>query len=242
MPSLGPPPDHIRDAFRDYLIHHGGTAGLSGLGRAEEIKRFKFYLDTFEDFVSRQESEEIASLEAHAAQLSEEGRSEFWSWYYPVHWDEIFRTNLRSSFLVSLVSLIESQLIQVSRDAAVIARTPIQVSDLKGSLLERARLFLEKFAAFQQPTDNVWAKLSQIYDIRNVFVHHAGFLPAYNHEKRTRQFIQSSDMLTETNGSLNLKREFCIYALAVAQEFLDAIGSESSALCSRVQKFEGSPK
>lgn len=133
-------------------------------------------------------------------------------------------------------------LIQVSRDAAVIARTPIQVSDLKGSLLERARLFLEKFAACQQPTDKVGGKLSQIYDIRNVFVHHAGFLPAYNHEKRTRQFIQSSDMLTETNGSLYVKREFCVYALAVAQEFLDAIGSESSALCSRVQKFEGSPK
>lgn len=242
MPTLGPPPDYVRDAFRDYLIHYGGAKGLSGLGHAEEIKRFKFYLDTFEDFISRQESEEIASLEADAAHLSEEGHSEFWSWYYPVHWDEIFRTNLRSSFLVSLVSLIESQLTEVSRDVTVIARTPIQVTDLKGSLLERTRLFLERFGSFHEPSAEVWEKLSQIYDVRNVFVHHAGFLPAYNHKERTRQFIQNSNVLSETNGSLNLKREFCIYALDVGHEFLDAIASELSALCNRVQRFEGPSK
>ncbi|MGH8771193.1 MAG: hypothetical protein ACREV2_08455 [Burkholderiales bacterium] len=237
MSTFEPPPDYIRDTFRDYLIDRGGTGGF-GLGHAEEVRRFKFYLDTFEDFISRQESEEIASLEAEVVHLTEEGRSEFWSWYYPVHWEEIFRTNLRSSFLVSLISLIESRLTEVSRDVAVIARTPIQIGDLKGSLLERANLFLERFGAFKQPTAEAWARVSQINDIRNVFFHHAGYLPAYNHEKRARQFIQSSDMLSETNGSLTLNPEFCAYSLQIAQTFLDAIASELSALCSRIQRFE----
>lgn len=242
MTTLESPPDYIRDAFRSYLISGDRRIGLSGVGHTEAIKRLRFYLDTFEEFISRQESEEIASLEATASSLSEEGRSEFWSWYYPVHWDEIFRTNLRSSFVASLVSLIESQLTEVSRDLSIIARTPIQVSDLKGSLLERARLFFDKFGAFRRPSDEVWSKLSHIYDVRNVFIHHAGYLPAYNHEKRTRQFIQGGDMVTETSGSLNLKREFGIYALTVAQEFLDGIAGELSGLCNRVRRFEGVSK
>ena len=242
MPNFGPPPDHIQDAFRDHLIRHGGATGLARLGYTEEVNRFKFYLDTLENFISQQESDEIVALEADAAHLTDDARDEFWSWYYPVHWDEIFRTNLRSSFLVSLVSMIESQLSEVCRDVEVIARTPIQAGDLKGSLLERTHLFLEKFGAFQQPTAEVWAKFSRIYDIRNVFVHHAGFLPAYNHENRTRQFIEGGKMITETNGTLTIKREFCVDALRVAQELLDAIAGELSALCSRVQMFEGLPK
>ena len=242
MPTLGPPPDDVRDAFRDFLIRYGGTAGPSGLGHEEEIKRFKFCLETFEEFISRQEFEEVASLEAQAAKFSETGRSEFWSWYYPVHWDEIFRTNLRSSFLTSLVSLIESQLTEVCRDVAVIARTPIQVGDLKGSLLERAHLFLGKFGGFEQPTAEAWTKVLQVYDIRNVFVHHAGFLPAYNHEKRVRQFIQTTSMLSEATGFLTLKQEFCVYALDVAEMLLHASTTDLTALCNRVQRFEGSSK
>jgi hypothetical protein len=238
MPTFGPPPDCIRDSFRDYLIHRSGAINL-GLGHTEEIKRFKFYLDTLENFVSQQESEEIASLESDAARLTEAERSEFLSCYYPIHWDEIFRTNLRSSFVVSLMSLIETQLAEVSRNVAVIAQTPIQVSDLKGSFLERTRLFLEKFGLFCQPTTEVWMKVSQIYDVRNIFVHHAGFLPAYNYEKRIRQFIQASQLLSETNGWLILKSEFCVYTLTVAQAFLDAIASSVSALCDRVQNSEG---
>lgn len=240
MPSLEPPPDHLRDAFREYLIRHGGTEGISGLGHAEEIKRFKFYLQTFEVFISRQESQEKASLEAKAAELSEEVRGEFWSWYYPVHWDEIFRTTLRSSFLISLVSRVELQLTEVCRDVAVVARTPITVNDLKGGLLERARLFLEKFGGFQEPSAEVWARFSQINDIRNVFVHHGGFLPSYNHEKRVRQFVQISGSMTETNGFLTLEQEFCPRAVEVARQVMNAVATEFTALCGRAQRFEGS--
>jgi len=238
MPNLDPP-DYVRNAFREYLVQHGGTTALAGTSHAEEIKRFKFYLDTLEGFINQQESEEIAALEAGAAHLTDDARGEFWSWYFPVHWDEIFRTNLRSSFLISLVSMTESKMSEVSRYVEIIARTPIQAAHLKGSLLERTQLFLEKFGAFQQPTAEVWAKFSRIYDIRNVFVHHAGFLSAYNHEKRARQFIQDGNMIAETNGALTLSRDFCTYALEIASELLDAIASELSALCSRVQAFEG---
>jgi hypothetical protein len=221
--------------FREYLISNGG---ISSYTQREELKRLKFYLETFEHFISQQESSEIVALEADSAHLNEEDKSEFWSWYYPVHWDEIFRTNLRSSFLISLMSLTESHLTEVCRDVAIIARTPITISDLRGSLLEKARLFLERFASFKQPTPDLWSRMFRIYDIRNVFVHNGGYLPASNHEARVRHFIRASSGVAETNGSLTLKKEFCPFVLDVVTKLSEAISAELVALRRRTQLFE----
>lgn len=242
MAEFETPPEHVRAAFREYLIQHGGTANALGLGHDEEIKRLRFYLETFENFISQQESAEMASLQVHAAKLSEEGKGEFWSWYYPVHWDEIFRTNLRSSFVISLVSMIESQTTDVCRNVALIARSPIQINDLKGSLLERAQLFLDRFGSFREPSSDTWSKIFRIYDVRNVFVHYAGFLPSYNHQARVRQFMQTFGGMAETHGVLTLTRDFCPTALEIAAQFLKDISTELSALCDRVQTFEASTK
>lgn len=243
MPDLPEPPDHVRAAFREHLIEHGGSqSNYFGLGHNEEIKRLRFYLETFENFISEEESAELASLQAKATKLSIDAESEFWSWYYPVHWDDIFRTNLRSSFLISLMSVIESRTTEVCRDVALIARTPIQVNDLKGALLERAQLFLDKFARFSKPTAETWRKVYRVYDVRNVFVHYAGFLPPYKHHNRIRQFMQASGGIKETNGTLLLTREFCPLVLDTAQLFLEDIFTELSLLCDRVRTFEASTR
>jgi hypothetical protein len=59
--------------FREYLISNGG---ISSYTQREELKRLKFYLETFEHFISQQESSEIVALEADSAHLNEEDKSE----------------------------------------------------------------------------------------------------------------------------------------------------------------------
>lgn len=242
MSTLASPPDHIREAFRRDLIERRGSAGAFGLGYSEELKRYEFYLNTVEDFISEQEAVEIAALEQDAAKLSEEGKGEFWSYYYPVHWDEIFRSNLRPTFLISLISFIEGQLHTVCRDVEIIARSPISATDLRGGFLEKSRLFLDKFGGFQESDAQIWANVSRIYDVRNVFVHHAGYLPAYNHEKRLRQFIQSTGGLVAGHDYLSLSKDFCPFALRVTEEFFNAVSRDLAALCERVARFESSAK
>jgi len=234
MSTLDSPPEHIRKAFRDFLISRGSIHGLD-----EELKRSTFYLETLEDFISQQEAKEFEKLKAQSTHLAEEDKAEFWSYYYPVHWDEIFRSNLRSSFLISLMATTENYLNEVCRDAGIIARAPIKLSDLRGTVLEKVPLFLEKFAGFKQPTPVLWRKLSRIYDIRNVFIHSGGFIGAYQHQVRVRQFIKTSGGVTETNDFLTLKREFGLSALHVVRELSEAIAGEMKALRQRIEQEEG---
>src|SRR3990172_5482864 len=100
MPKIPDPPEHVRVEFRRYLIERGGGTGFSSYGPEEELRRFRLYCNTFEKFIFDQESAEMAVLDARAKGLPEDARWEFWSKYRPVHWDEIFRETLRSSFLI----------------------------------------------------------------------------------------------------------------------------------------------
>jgi hypothetical protein len=241
MSDLNPPPKYIREAFRRELIRRRGSVGAFGLGYADEIKRFAFYLKTVEAFISEQEAAEIAKLKQNAAGLSEESKGEFWSYYYPVHWNEIFRSNLRPSFLISLISFIETQLRAICRDVEIIARTPISATVIKGGLLERSRRFLETFADLSEADAQKWTNISLIYDVRNVFVHHAGYVPEFNHEKRLRQSMQSLiPGIAASNDHLTLGDEFCPFTLRTTEEFLDAISKDLASLCERLDSVESS--
>jgi len=235
VPDIGSPPDHARRAFRQYLVE---TGGLSVQAQADELKRMRFYLETFEDFISKQEFDEIQALESEAEHLSDEGKGEFWSWYYPVHYDEVFRSNLRSSFLISLMSRTEAFLNEVSRDVAIIARTPLKPRQVNGSFLEKEPLFLEKLAGFSQPKADLWVTLRRIYDVRNVFVHSAGFLKDDKRSERIRQFAAKMGGIVESNNFLALTDSFCPFVLNQVEQLTDHISSELNHLCARSVKFD----
>lgn len=63
MATLGPVPDYIREAFRCDLIERRGSSVAFGLGYWEELRRFEFYLNIVEEFISQQEKAEIAALQ-----------------------------------------------------------------------------------------------------------------------------------------------------------------------------------
>src|SRR6185436_4007495 len=76
----------------------------------DAITGLKFYLETLESFIEGEREREISRLSKHVEHLSSDDQGEFWAWHYPVHWDEIFANQLRSSFIVTLMSLAESHL------------------------------------------------------------------------------------------------------------------------------------
>jgi hypothetical protein len=84
----------------------------------------EFYLHTLEQFIEGECRQEISDLKRYADQLPEDRQGEFWAWHYPAHWDEIFASQLRSSFVVALVSLAESHVGMVAEQACEIAGTP----------------------------------------------------------------------------------------------------------------------
>jgi hypothetical protein len=240
MPEREPSPKELEDLLRSELLAENGRSGLPLLGFSEEIKRLRYYIDTLEKFIAEEEVDELNPLKADAARLPEGRRGEFWTWNYPVHWDEVFRDNLRSSFLVSVLSFVEGHLSPVCRNVKVIARTPIDSGALKGRVLERSRLFLTAFGSFTHPTAEQWTFIERVYDIRNVFVHHGGYVGTYSHEKRVQQFCSSQPGLRQEQDHIHLHAQFCSLVLDWVQGFFDAIDMELEQLCSRVRQFETS--
>ena len=238
MQKFPDPPERVRAEFRTYLIERGGGTGFSPYGPKDELQRFRFYLDTFEKFISDQESGEIAVLDARVKRLPEDARDEFWSNNYPVHWDEIFRETLRSSFLISLISFVEITLIQLCRDIEIIAKTPLSANDIKGAVLERAQVFVRTFGGFTSPSDDQWTTLSRIYDVRNVLIHNGGALYASRHEARIMQFAKSVPGLGEKYGRLEVQPEFVSFALNSIDQFVASMQTQLAELCRRVQSFE----
>lgn len=136
----------------------------------ETLDGLEFYLKTLEEFIADKEAQEVSDLKQHADQLPTDRQGEFWAWHYPGHWDEIFASQLRSSFVVTLISLAESQVgmvtEQVSEIAGILGRP-----NSNGGHFERHRKHLKKQVGFKRPDDTCWDSVREIRDIRNCLVH-----------------------------------------------------------------------
>jgi hypothetical protein len=119
----------------------------------ETLKGLKFYLETLEEFIDRERTQEISELKKHIEQRSPEQQEEFWAWHYPVHWDEIFASQLRSSFVPTLISLVESHIGMIADQACGIISTSIKPRDLRGGLFEQHRKYLEAMVGFTRGVD-----------------------------------------------------------------------------------------
>jgi hypothetical protein len=231
-------PKSSKDDWRDFLINEPDFLAPSLFEFSEQFKRFRFYLETLEDFISKEETREVAGLEAEALKLSEAARDEFWSIYYPIHYDEIFRSILRSSFLVSVLSFVEISVSKICENVVTIARAPITISDLRGDLWTRASLFLKSFGGFTQPTDEVWNSLKALYDVRNFFVHYAGLVVPKEHRARLSRLTTSLPGFIEKDLGFELDEKFLPGALDTMASFLDSLSGQLNELRQRTLAFE----
>lgn len=235
MSTIKDPPEYFKELFRKELILSGGEHALGVFSLSEEISRLRFYLESMEIFIGDQRKSEIKELEVQAKNMTDDQRLEFWSWYYPVHWDEIFASRLRSSFLISLVSFTEVQLNFLCRDVAVIVESEVKCSDLRGSVLERSKKFLNKIGKFNNPSSGDWEEINCICDVRNSIVHNEGSIVNSRKEMRLRQFVDKHPFLSESNNYIKLEKDFCFFCLDKINAFLKAYQIEVRELCERVK-------
>ena len=203
---------------------------------SERLSRLEFYLKTLEEFIDNQEASEVRDLIQRTEKLTDEQRSKFWAWSDPAHWDQIFRSRLRSSFLVVLVSEMEIYLNEICRDVAEINRSTIKVSDLRGTMLERSQKFLE--GKFTGPDPEILDFVSSLYHVRNVFVHNAGRINDYRHSHKLSGFVETEHGLSNQNGSVEIDKEFCYKSVDMAKRLLQPLRDKLIALCQNTGTFE----
>lgn len=199
----------------------------------DALERLAFYLETIEGFIHQEKSAEVADLKRRAEGFAVEHQGEFWAWHYPVHWDEIFASQLRSSFVVTLLSLVESNVGMVSEQTREIARVSIRPQDLRGGPIERGQKFLLSLAGFSRPVPKEWEMLLELRDVRNCIVHANSRMWDSTKQKRLRSLIGRRPGLQASQDVLNLGPEFPRYGLKVVREFITTLYSEAQDICRR---------
>ena len=200
----------------------------------DTLQGLDFYLKTLEEFIEREHSQELADLKQHGYRLPQDQQGEFWAWHYPVHWDEIFASQLRSSFVVTLVSLVESHVGMVAEQACEIAGTPLKPKDLRGGFLERHRKCLQALASFTRPTDAIWDAVYEIRDVRNCIVHANSRIWETTNQQRLRSLVGRLPGLSASQDVIELSKEFPTHTLETVRGFILAIYDEAEKECTRV--------
>jgi hypothetical protein len=228
--------DKNREWLRDQYLSGRGLLGPFLFN--DEMQKSRLFLETMEDFISSSEETEVNSLSKGIEELTESQKDEFWQWNYPVHWQEIFATRIRSSFIVQLCSFVEGELEELCKRIEVIAGIPLKLRDLQGSTLAKGRKYLEAFGNFSAPSGTEWLIIERIFDLRNVCVHERGFVTLYRNEKKLVEFAQTAPGLAFENGFAEMKRDFCEYALSAIIAFHNCLLKEYEAFRLRSQVLE----
>ncbi len=199
----------------------------------ETLDGLEFYLKTLEKFIDDKEDQEVANLKQHADQLPTDKQGAFWAWHYPGHWNEIFASQLRSSFVVTLISLAESQVGMVTEQVSQIAGIPKLPDSYSGGLLERHRKHLKK-AGLTRPDDTCWNSLYDVRSIRNCLVHANSRIWDYKKPEQLRVLINRLPGLSAPYDVVELSSEFPVYSFKRVKDFLIDLYKETSVLCQRI--------
>lgn len=230
MQKLPAVPAYIAANARNSLLRDKGE--MSHWLVKDNLEELHLFLGSLEGFIEQEEKREVAALEKYAR----DNDGEFWAEHYPYQWQQIIGSQLRKSFVVSLMSLAEFHLGILCRDVATITEAKITHEDLKGSMFTRARKFLEHFAGFVSPSQSDWERISDLYALRNSIVHNAALVDIDKNSSRLEAFMQRAPGISiPSAGMLEMKKEFCVFALDRVEAFIEALHQQYVGLCVRIE-------
>ena len=228
MPKLPLVPDYIATVARSYMLQDKGAIACSlFIDSRDELGLF---LKTLEGFIEKEEQKEVVALE----KLAKPDDGEFWALHYPYQWQQIIGSQLRKSFLVSLISMCEFHIGLLCGDVATLTNARITHEDLKGGIFVRARKFLETFAAFAEPSQDEWEVINDLYILRNSIVHNDALVDSDRKASRLETFIKRAPGISiPSAGMLEIGKVFCVYALDSIDTFMASLHQQYVDLCVR---------
>jgi len=227
------------EAFKRQLRSNllAGTADRWGISTPrDELEKFRFFVRKSESFINQAEASEIESLGDSVKHLSKDELDEFWQWHYPVHWNEIFRSTIRSSIVVSLASLLETFLTRQCYRVAVVLEA--EVPSFRRDSLKVARKFLEATGGFQRPGSSEWKEIGLFFKIRNQIVHSPEFGAVSKRNEEIEKFCQDHNGIRLRHGVVEIDPEFLELIINQLISFVDQLESEFTLLCGRTRNLE----
>ena len=205
----------------------------------EEIEKLQFYINESENILHNKEIDEVNEIKNRTNKVD-------WNYDYPIHWEEIFKSNLRTGSISTLWSSFEYYIVSFCGIIYAISPLELKYNNLKGGKLDQIKKY---FKIFLEYNFNDWQSIKDIYLIRNLLVHNKGFipestskdlLPTYIEYNQTTDTYESKDNnnIQINNNFIEINKEFCIKCCDPIKNELTAIEKEFIAYCeSRKQQL-----
>jgi len=160
------------------------------------------------------------------------------AWNYPVHWNEIFRTTIRASIIVSFATFLETYLDRLCSHVELIAKSGLNTHQRGDGTLKRSRKYLTAAGKFSRPSLDAWNGIALFFKVRHVIVHANGFVIGSKHRNAIEQFCQKRADLRLQHGFLEIEPSFLEFLIDRLQDFIRQLETEFRALCEETRQME----
>jgi hypothetical protein len=230
--------DHMDDLERRRQMYLYSKGFMTPLMVNEEFRQAGFFIKTMEDFIEASTAAEVEKLQAEANALNSDDVDEFWSWNFPVHWEEVIGARIRSAFCTQVCSQVEATLGKICELVRVLERCPLTIKDVKsGAVLEQHRKYLSKVGKFNSPRPTLWDEMSHVFRLRNILIHEEGYVGA-DRDRNLINFLSSLPNIRIQSGFVELQSGSCPALLDIAKRFSDALFAEYDVLIRRLRAAE----
>ncbi len=198
--------------------------------RSHRFDELKEYLDVTEKYLQKAKIDFETSANEQAKKLSTANPTfradeindilgnDYW------RYAETFPRILRSSFLVSAISLLEYEINVICQSLKKKQDIRINLNDLRGDTLERTRKYFQNVGLELPFNNHIWQEINHYYKARNCIVHTNGLIMELQYKDRkdlipylTRKGIISEDTIKQ---EIALTRSFCEEVIETIQAFL----------------------
>jgi len=197
---------------------------ILALNRWDELVE---YLNRTEEFLQKAQGEFESWASEQIKRLSDTQRQEFYEYYADdyVRYQEGFPRILRNSFFISAYSLMEYEMGMICKRLQRKKQIPIRWNDLRGDVLERAKLYCKLTGLDLPYDDQTWQEINRYSKVRNCIVHKSGLLKEFQGDQDliayiTRKGIISQDTIEQ---EIALTEQFCREVASTIHAFLEKI-------------------
>lgn len=130
------------------------------------------------------------------------------------------------SFVIYLHSLAEHHLNSIARSVRTRGQLVLDIAEIHGRPIERARIYLTKVAGLDVSTLGEWKELRDLATVRNILVHNGGEI---GRDQKVRAKLRglagrvhglsATDGWDTSHSELAFGHEFCVWASASAYRF-----------------------
>lgn len=197
---------------------------LSASQAKTRLEKFRLYtLQLEQKFTADKQSVEDSYQEA-ISQVSDDEATDAHE-YFGEMYQEIDSVNVplfRHSTVVTLYTFLESSMNKLCRHLYRLKQYSVELSDLKGDGISRAKLYLEKLANVDfDKLNGDWSKLSSLNAIRNCLVHAEGNINGVRSPTKLTKIVENTDgIYANYNSEIVIEREYVENCIDTIESFL----------------------